>query len=270
MNASAPLHDLYWINAFTTGTWHSGNTAAVVRTRQPLSEEKMQLLAIQHQVAETAFVYPLDERQHEYALRWFSPVTEVDLCGHATLAAAHVLLPADQEAHSILFRTRKAGQLVAWREQGRIGLTLPAQPQSPLTVIPSLARQMAGPGLVDALLGEDLLLVFDDPDRVLNFQPDSAQILRLPGRGLVITAPGLAEFDFISRFFAPRLGIAEDAATGSAHCALGPYWSARLNRQRLRGWQASSRGGDIEVETLGHQVRLWGQCQTYSHGPILV
>ena len=96
MSASAPPHYLHWINAFTTGAWHSGNTAAVVRTRQPLSEEKMQLLAIQHQVAETAFVYPLDERQHEYALRWFSPVTEVDLCGHATLAAAHVLQRVDR------------------------------------------------------------------------------------------------------------------------------------------------------------------------------
>lgn len=270
MTPAPAMQYLHFINAFTTGHWHSGNPAAVVRTQAALDDELMQHMAHQHQVSETAFIYPLDATQNEYALRWFSPIVEIDLCAHATLAAAHLLLPEAQGDASVRFRTRKAGQLLAWREQERIGLTLPAQPQSSLTVVPSLVRQIAGQGLVDVFLGEDLMLVFEDPAQVLEFQADPALIRRLPGRGLIITAPGLAEYDFISRFFAPKLGIAEDPATGSSHCALAPYWALRLNRQRLHGWQASSRGGDIEVEILGHQLRLWGYCHTYSHGQIVV
>jgi PhzF family phenazine biosynthesis protein len=252
---------LLQVDAFTDRPFH-GNPAAVCLLDAPRDDTWMQAVAAEMNLAETAFVVPQGEG---YGLRWFTPTIEVDLCGHATLATAHALWETGRLApeRDALFDTR-SGRLTATRRDGLIELDFPSTPAD--------AAEAFVTGLADALGATpawagrsifDLMAVFGTAADVRALVPDMARIADLPARGIIVTAPSDdGVHDFVSRFFAPAAGVPEDPVTGSAHCALAPYWAARLGQARLLGYQASRRGGTVRVEHAGPRVRLGGQAVT--------
>ncbi len=256
--------ELFIIDAFTDRAF-SGNPAAVCLLDQECDANWMQAVAAEMNLSETAFLLPLDEG--EWRLRWFTPTTEVDLCGHGTLAAAHVLWhEASRREERLRFQTR-SGWLIADREDDLIGLDFPID--SPL-IVPHDERliEALGGEPVSLLRGrEDLMACFDKAEEVHRLAPDMGRLAALDARGIIVTAPSdQAEYDFISRFFAPAAGIPEDPVTGSAHCALGPYWGERLGRSKLTGYQVSRRGGVVEVQLKGERVKLLGRATTTLKG----
>ncbi len=254
------------VDAFITGQAFSGNPAAVVRAERPLADSLMQKIAAQHNLAETAFIWPLDATAQHWDIRWFSPTTEVELCGHATLAAAYSVFCDHPALEHLQFISRRHGALsVSSRDDG-LALDLPIQTQRLIVSPPSQLVRAIPEGFREIFLGVDWLVVYDDPNIVTQAKPDLALIRQLPDRGVILTATGLGECDFVSRFFAPRIGIDEDAVTGSTHCALAPYWGVRLEKQRLSAWQASARGGLLCTEMSRGRVNLIGQCRLYSRG----
>lgn len=255
------------VDAFTD-TPFRGNPAAVCLLPAPAPEEWMQAVAREMNVSESAFLYPLDDG---FGLRWFTPTVEVDLCGHATLASAHVLwqdghLPLDAQAR---FHTA-SGLLTAERRGGWIELDFPATP--PLETDPpeELVRAL---GVTPRWIGRsefDYLVELESEAAVRGLRPDIMGLGRLPVRGIVATSRSAsAEFDFVSRFFAPASGIDEDPVTGSAHCALGPYWGERLGMSSMTAYQASARGGVVRVRLDGDRVKLGGQAVTVLRGELL-
>lgn len=251
---------LYQVDAFTDRPFH-GNPAGVCVLPAPAGAAWMQRVAAEMNLSETAFLVP--RGAGDFDLRWFTPAVEVDLCGHATLASAHVLwergyLAAEREA---IFHT-KSGTLRAVREDdGGITMDFPAEPVAPVPEPPGLAAALGVRPRATARNRMDLLVELADADAVRSLTPDVSALSRLDARGIIVTAPGDAH-DFVSRFFAPRVGIAEDPVTGSAHCALGPYWAERLNRPDLVGFQASARGGVVRVRPEGDRVWIGGQAVT--------
>jgi PhzF family phenazine biosynthesis protein len=257
---------LVHVDAFTDRPF-AGNPAAVCLLPAPAPDGWLQRVAAEMNLSETAFVCP---RGDDFDLRWFSPTVEVDLCGHATLASAHVLwesgrLAADQTAR---FHTR-SGLLTAVREGHWIYLDFPATPERPLADPRPVADAL---GITPRYVGcsrFDYLAELDDEDAVRGVRPDFALLRTLPVRGVMVTsAAASTDFDFVSRFFAPAVGIDEDPVTGSAHCCLGPFWAARLGRPALRAYQASARGGTVEVRSDGDRVRLGGQAVTVLRGEL--
>lgn len=251
---------LLQIDAFTAEPF-SGNPAAVCWLDQERDSGWMQRVAAEMNLSETAFLSPMHEG---FRLRWFTPVAEIDLCGHGTLASAHALwtwgrLAADQVAR---FHTR-SGWLLAERQGDGIVLDFPAQKTRPVEPPAGLAEALgarpvnceAGPGL------ENLVAELDAEDTVRRLRPDFAALGRLPLRRTTVTSRG-RDFDFVSRVFVPTMGINEDPVTGSAHCQLATYWNERLGRSRFRAYQASARGGILQVELRGERVRLGGQAVT--------
>lgn len=257
------------VDAFT-GEAFSGNPAAVCLLNEPAEKDWMQAVAGEMNLSETAFLVP---RVEGFELRWFTPATEVDLCGHATLAGAHVLWETGIAApgHRLRFQTR-SGVLVARESDGGITLDFPATP----------AREAEPPTGLTAALGvvpvwagrtptADWLVVVEEEGTVRSLAPDFRRLATIPARGLIVTSRSDdARYDFVSRFFAPRVGIDEDPVTGSAHCALAPYWSRRLERNELTGYQASERGGVVRVRDLGSRVELEGRAVTVLRGELLV
>jgi len=258
---------IFQVDAFTDRPF-AGNPAAVCLLEQPAEEAWMQKLAAEMNLSETAY---LDPRDDGFGLRWFTPTVEVALCGHATLASAHVLceagrLPAGETAR---FHT-KSGLLTASQSGGWIELDFPAVAAEPFD---------APAGLLDALglhavavfrAGPDYLVEVTSEAEVRGAKPDLARLARFEVRGIIVTAPSrVAPYDFVSRFFAPASGIPEDPATGSAHCVLGPFWATRLGKSELTGYQASPRGGVIRVRPAGDRVRLAGQAVTIFRGELL-
>jgi PhzF family phenazine biosynthesis protein len=220
-------------------------------------------------LAETAFLRP---RADGYDLRWFTPVAEVDLCGHATLASAHFLwesgrLESGREAR---FHSR-SGLLTATRDGEWITLDFPATPATEAPAPHDLVDGLGG--AVPSWIGRsvfDVMAVFDDAATVRNIQPSFERLARVPARGIIVTAPGdEAGIDFVSRFFGPEVAVPEDPVTGSAHCALAPYWAPRLGKTRMTGYQASSRGGIVRVELKGDRVLLGGQAVTVMRGEMV-
>ncbi|MDX1623075.1 MAG: PhzF family phenazine biosynthesis protein [Gemmatimonadota bacterium] len=257
-----------WVDAFADRPF-SGNPAAVCRPERPPRAAWMQRLATEIGLSETAFVLPRGER---FELRWFTPAVEVELCGHATLAAAHALWEEGvvDEDRPVFFDTR-SGELVARREQERwIALDFPATPAretaAPVALAAALGVEPAWVGRTDQ---DDLVVVLDHADRVVGLEPDFRRLATLSARGIAVTAAvSSGEHDFVSRFFAPRVGIDEDPVTGSAHCALAPLWSERLGRGSLVGWQASPRGGTVRVRSEGGRVVLAGTAVTILRGTL--
>ncbi len=254
---------IYQVDAFV-GEGLSGNPAGVCITEQPLARDTMQQLASEVGLSETAFL-ALDGMQ----LRWFTPKVEVSLCGHGTLATSQLLLELGHVAagQRLTFSTL-AGALYADVAAPEISLYFPAA-----SLLPSASLDvalLAHIGVTEADIvysadfGSKLLLVLADEQKLLQLAPDFAGLAALPGRGIVLTAEcHQAKFDFVSRYFAPWVGVDEDPVTGSAHCALAVYWCAQLGQRLLHGWQASARGGAVTVELLdNHQVRLIGQART--------
>ena len=255
------------VDAFTDKPF-AGNPAAVCILPAPHDEGWMQHVAQEMNLSETAFLV----RQHDgYDLRWFTPAVEVALCGHATVASAHVLwedhhLAPDQQAR---FHT-KSGLLTARRRDGWIELDFPATPAAPAEPPPGLVEAL---GVQPRSVGRsrfDYLLEVESELAVRRAAPDFVALARVDARGVIVTSrastPG---FDFVSRFFAPRAGVNEDPVTGSAHCTLAPFWAARLGKPELVAYQASPRGGVVRVRSQGDRVILGGQAVTVLRGELV-
>jgi PhzF family phenazine biosynthesis protein len=228
----------------------------------------MQQVALEMNLAETAF---LVRRPDGFDLRWFTPGAEVDLCGHATLASAHALWEEGhlKSADPARFHTR-SGLLTATRRGEHIWLDFPATPVSDATPPEGLQQAI---GVEARMVGRtvfDYLVELDSEAALRSLAPDMNLVATIPYRGLIATAPSAdTRYDFVSRFFAPRLGIPEDPVTGSAHCGLAPYWGARLGKDEMVGYQASARGGTVLVRVEGNRVHLGGQAVTVVRGEIL-
>lgn len=255
------------IDAFTDRPF-SGNPAAVCVLPVPRDAGWMQQVASEMNLAETAF---LVRRADGFDLRWFTPAAEVDLCGHATLASAHLLWEAGhlEPAQTAAFHTR-SGLLSARRQDDMIWLDFPATPVRAATMLPDLERGIGAPIKYLGRTVFDYLIEIESEAAVRSLAPDLAMLARLPVRGVVVTARSSdGTHDFVSRFFAPRLGISEDPVTGSAHCGLGPFWAARLGTSELAGYQASPRGGTVLVRVDGERVPLGGKAVTVLRGELL-
>jgi PhzF family phenazine biosynthesis protein len=255
------------VDAFTD-TAFSGNPAAVCVLDAPRNDSWMQAVAREMNLAETAFLVRSGD---EFGLRWFTPAVEVDLCGHATLASAHVLwenghLAAGKEAR---FHTR-SGLLTATRQDSWITLDFPATSPVPCDLPPELTDALGAPIRFAARTPFDYLAELESEAAVRSLAPDMALLARLGGRGVIVTSrSSTAGFDFVSRFFGPAVGIPEDPVTGSAHCALGPLWGERLGKVSLVGYQASARGGIVRVSLRGDRVLLSGQAITVLRAELL-
>jgi PhzF family phenazine biosynthesis protein len=259
---------IFQVDAFTDKPFH-GNPAAVCLLDAARDEEWMQPVAAEMNLAETAFVSP---RADGYDLRWFTPTCEVDLCGHATLASAHVLWETKQlrAGATARFHTR-SGWLTAEQRDGLIELDFPATPADAAPAFAEgLAAAIRAPVEWAGRSRFDLVARLTSAEAVRRAAPDLALVSALPCRGVIITAPGDdGRHDFVSRFFGPQSGVDEDPVTGSAHCALAPYWSAVLGRNPLVGFQASPRGGTVRVRLNGDRVLLSGHAVTVLRGELL-
>uniref|UniRef100_A0A832IC85 PhzF family phenazine biosynthesis protein n=1 Tax=Eiseniibacteriota bacterium TaxID=2212470 RepID=A0A832IC85_UNCEI len=211
---------------------------------------------------------PPDPPPGGWAIRWFTPAAEVDLCGHATLAAAHVVFERLAAGATAVTFASRSGPLSVTRDGERLVLDFPARPARPVALDAALAAAL-GARPAAALRATDLMAVFDDEDAVRALAPDLARVAALDARAVIVTAPGRG-CDFVSRFFAPRVGVPEDPATGSAHCTLTPYWAARLGRARLHARQLSARGGELWCEDRGARVAIAGRVAPYLEGAIEV
>lgn len=256
---------IYQLDAFT-GRLFSGNPAAVVPLEDWPPDATLQAVAAENNLAETAFFV---RHGDSWELRWFTPALEVDLCGHATLASAAVIFRhIEPNRRRLEFRTRKAGTLVVTRHGEELALDFPARPPGPVEAPPALASAL-GANPVEVLAARDYLCLFENTEDVHNLRPDFAALAKLD-RAVIVTAPGIGEFDFVSRFFAPGLGIDEDPVTGSAHCTLVPFWADRLGRMHLRAKQVSARGGELTCELQDDRVVFAGRVAWYLEGWITI
>ncbi len=252
----------FQVDAFASRRFE-GNPAAVCPLKEWLSDDLMQSIAAENNLSETAFFVPAQSGFH---LRWFTPLAEVDFCGHATLASGHVLFDAlDYEKQSVVFETR-SGEMTVERSGKLYVMNFPAQPPKPCSP-PKTLIEALGAKPTEVLAADDYLAVFESQAVVQSLAPDFARLGDLDLRGVIATAPG-DDHDFVSRFFGPKLGIDEDPVTGSAHCELTPYWSKRLSKKQLRARQISRRGGDVLCEIAGDRVRLKGSAVTFMVGEI--
>jgi len=252
----------YQVDAFARRVFE-GNPAAVCPLEAWLKDEILQAIAEENNLSETAFFVPTGTG---FQLRWFSPVAEVDLCGHATLASAHVLFEIlGYPQPAIEFETR-SGKLVVERKGGLLAMDFPARPPQACAPPPALIEGLGCPP-VEVLAADDYIAVFDSEAAVRALAPDAAKLCELDLRGVCVTAPGSGA-DFVSRFFGPKLGVPEDPVTGSAHCELAPYWSSRLGKTTLKARQLSRRGGEVLCEMNGDRVILSGSAVTFMAGEI--
>lgn len=258
---------LFQVDAFADRPF-GGNPAAVCLLPGPREERWMQDVAREMNLSETAFLYRQSDGYH---LRWFTPAVEVDLCGHATLASAHVLWEVGHltPTEPARFHTR-SGLLTATRQGDWIELDFPATPAEPTTAPPELLRAL---GATPRYVGQskfDYLVEVESEEKLRALRPDFTLLARIPIRGIIVTARSAAsQFDFVSRFFAPQSGVAEDPVTGSAHCCLGPFWQARLGKSEFLAYQASERGGVIRVRVGKGRVYLGGQAVTVLRGELI-
>src|SRR5438552_7744226 len=256
---------LYQIDAFTSRPF-AGNPAAVCPLQGWLPDPLMQAIAAENNLSETAFFVPSARAgagatltARAYDLRWFTPTTEIDLCGHATLASAFVVMTELEPACAQVAFETKSGVLTITRAGDLLEMDFPSRPALPATqASPALAAAL-GVTPAGELVGKSLVGLFDDAATVRALRPDMAALAALETHGVIVTAPGTGadqDVDFVSRFFAPRQGVPEDPVTGSAHCTLTPYWAARLGRAQLRARQVSRRGGDLTCVLRGDRVGL--------------
>lgn len=252
---------LYQIDAFTAQAFR-GNPAAVCLLDAERDEAWMQNVAAEMNLSETAFLLPQDDG---FSLRWFTPAVEVALCGHATLASAHALYE-ERGLQSARFHT-KSGLLTAERRGDWIELDFPAKPPIPSEAPPGLLDALGANALYVGRNKFDYVIEVASEEEVRAIHPDHARLRTIPVRGVIVTSRG-SEYDFVSRFFGPAVGVDEDPVTGSAHCALTPYWSAKLRREEMTAYQASRRGGIVRVRLAGDRVKLGGQAVTVFRGEL--
>jgi PhzF family phenazine biosynthesis protein len=252
----------YRLAAFTTDPAR-GNPAAVVPLAAFLDDALMQRIAHDNGLPETAFIVPaLDEMDVTYRIRWFTPTTEVPLCGHATLASAAVVMTRLAPGCERVVFASRSGLLAVTRRGRAYAMDFPARSTAPAALPAGLAEALGA--TPDEVLEDagNFTAVFAHEETVRMLAPDLDAIARLPKGGVVVTAPARpgSGFDIVSRYFAPAKGIPEDPVTGGAHCALAPYWAVRLGKASLRAWQASGRGGELRCRVLGDRVELEGDC----------
>lgn len=260
---------LYVVDAFADRPF-AGNPAAVCPLDGPRPDEWLRNVAMEMNLSETAFIWP---EGAGYRLRWLTPAVEVDLCGHATLATAHVLWETGRApaGRTIRFETR-SGTLTAEPRDGLIELDFPARPATLGPIDQAVTAALGAKPVAYGLNGMDALAVMSHEAEVRRLQPDFRTLGQVGVRGVIVTAQAEAgkNYDFVSRFFAPGSGIDEDPVTGSAHCCLSPYWGERLGKSEMIGYQASKRGGTVRVRLVGDRVKLGGKAITVTKGELLV
>lgn len=257
---------IYQVDAFASRVF-TGNPAAICPLREWLPDATMQAIAMENNLAETAFFV---RSGHAYALRWFTPNTEVDLCGHATLASAHVIFNFIEPAlQQVAFDTR-SGRLTVSRSGTRLSMDFPARPPQPVEPCPGLLEALGGaPQAVFA--ARDYMVLYENEEAILALKPDMNGLMNIDRFAVIVTAPSSTPgVDFVSRFFAPLHGVPEDPVTGSAHCTLIPYWAGRLGKTSLTARQVSARGGELYCEHRGDRVIIAGETARYLRGTIEV
>ncbi|MBO2008170.1 PhzF family phenazine biosynthesis protein [Hymenobacter negativus] len=261
----------FHIDAFAQAPF-TGNPAGVCPLETPLPAALMQQLAAENNLAETAFIVPRAGTPAEYDIRWFTPAVEIDLCGHATLASAHVLFTHLNLAGTEVTFHSQSGPLRVTREStSRLTLDFPSRPPQRLETPPATLAEALGAAPHAVLAARDLVAVFATEAEVAALRPDMAALAALDYTGIIATAPGTGEIDFVSRFFGPRVGVPEDPVTGSAHSTLIPFWATELGKPELRARQISARGGDLWCRLReGERVDISGYAVTYAVGELLV
>lgn len=258
---------LYQVDAFTDRLF-GGNPAAVCPLDSWLPDQELQAIAAENNLSETAYIVPSEEAGADYRIRWFTPASEVDLCGHATLATGYVLFHClGFDGQTVRFSSR-SGILSLDRDGDELALDFPSQPAR-TAPFPDGIERCLGVRPLEFLSGGFNVAVVADEAAVRAVKPDFGYIARMPGLGLIVTAEGDA-CDFVSRFFAPAVGIDEDPVTGSAHCVLTPLWAQRLGKTRLDARQISARGGVLTCSLEGDRVRIAGKAVLYLEGTIRV
>jgi len=253
----------YQVDAFTDRLF-GGNPAGVCPLEAWLESAAMQAIATENNLSETAFFVPDGD---DYAIRWFTPVDEIDLAGHPTLAAAHVIFGAlDPAREAVTFSTRLGDTLTVTKAGERLTMDFPARPPAPTDALGDVAAAL-GARPAEVLAARDGVAVFASQAEVAALAPDMAAVAALDCMGLVATAPG-EDCDFVSRFFAPKMGVPEDPVTGSAHCTLIPFWAGRLGKTEMLARQISARGGVLYCGHDGARVRIGGSAVTYMVGTI--
>ena len=255
---------IYQIDAFTDRLF-AGNPAAVVPLESWLSDEEMLNIASENNLAETAFFVPTENGFH---IRWFTPTIEVDLCGHATLAAAYVIFNIQKyEGEEVRLESR-SGELVVECKENWLTLNFPVDLYHVAVPPPALVESLNAATMLEVYKGKtDYMVVLDTEQEVRDLEYDIIVLSTIPARGIIITAPG-DDVDFVSRFFAPQSGIDEDPVTGSAHTTLIPYWAEKLSKTTLTAKQLSKRGGYLKCELVGDRVHIGGQARLYLKGEI--
>ncbi|MBT2787759.1 MULTISPECIES: PhzF family phenazine biosynthesis protein [unclassified Halomonas] len=255
--------DLYQVDAFASKPFE-GNPAAVCPLEVWLDDALLQAIATENNLSETAFFVPTETGYH---LRWFTPAVEVDLCGHATLAAAWVIFNVLGDSSEILQFQTRSGPLLVKRKDDELAMDFPAKTLEPLAIRAEVAAALGGIEIEEMLISDDIVVVINDVSLIESLAPDMQQLKQLPGRGVVVTAKGY-DVDFVSRWFGPKVGVEEDPVTGSAHTSLAPYWARRLGKQTLTARQGGARKGTLSCILEGERVIIKGRVAPYLKGAI--
>ena len=257
---------IYHVDAFSDVLF-KGNPAGVCIAGGALSDQDMQNIAMEMNLSETAFVR---EEGGAFHLRWFSPIVEVELCGHATLATAHVLWERGMapKGRAIAFQTR-SGVITAYQKDGLVFIDMPAKPEQAVEPPGDLLDALGVPAVYVGRSHFDFLVEVEDVETLKNMWPNMSKLVHMPGRAVCVTAKG-EQFDFVSRFFAPQVGVDEDPVTGSAHCVLAPYWAKKLGKTAFRALQASKRRGVLNIELKGDRVHMGGGAVIFLEADILL
>ena len=257
----------YHVDAFTSRVF-AGNPAGVCPLDAWLEDEIMQKIALENHVSETAFFIPLAGHPGHFHLRWFTPSAEVDLCGHATLATAFVLRQYLDFKEPVVHFQTLSGLLSVELQGDLLVMDFPSRPPLPYDAPAALVEGL-GIAPLEVSRARDILAVFETEAQVASLKPDFNRLAELDALGVIATAPSRQpEFDFVSRFFAPRVGVPEDPVTGSSHCTLIPYWAKRLGKLHMNAHQVSARGGELDCTLLGERVKIGGKAVLYLHGTI--
>jgi PhzF family phenazine biosynthesis protein len=257
---------IYQVDAFAEELF-SGNPAAVCPLEDWPEDELLQKIAMENNLAETAYFVKSGDH---FELRWFTPTTEVDLCGHATLASAYVLFhQLGYNEKTIRFQSRRSGSLTVSKEADLLTLDFPADNITEVSITEALTKGLNLPPQQIFKGKSDYMFVYEKEEDIIQLIPDFAAIQTINARGIIVTSRGNT-VDFVSRFFAPQCGVNEDPVTGSAHTTLTPFWSSVLNKKVLTAKQLSARGGFLQCEDLGERVAISGRCKLYLEGSIFV
>jgi len=256
---------IFQVDAFASGVFR-GNPAAIVPYAEPLGAELMQQIAMENNLSETAFIQ--SSGAGHYSIRWFTPAVEVDLCGHATLAAAHVVMTELEPGIGRVVFNSGVGVLDVENRDGLLILDFPSRPPKPIEISEALTAAM-GKAPLEVLKSRDLVLVYASEADVVGLRPDFQRLAEASTFGVLATAKGNT-VDFVSRCFFPAVGIDEDPVTGSAHCSLIPFWAERLGKTTLSARQRSARGGELSCELKGDRVHIGGRVAPYLKGEITV